>query len=723
MATRPDASPTDWGVVAVGASGSVTGGGGTSTLASTYQGTYNSATNYALSDIVVFSGSSYIFAYGRQSRQYSSGKWFNLLGPVSVRWPGHRPRKARRDQPGATGAQGSPGLGFAGAYNSITNYNLDDVVSFQGFELHFTYGKQPRQHTRQVVAAWGLLAAAGVGTTGAVGATGAIGPQGPAGPIGITGAIGPQGVSGLVGARGLPGLVYQGAYASATNYALGDVVLWQGASWASLVDGNHGNTPNFSPAYWGVLTLQGPSGLVGATGGAGPTGATGALGPVGPPGERGDQGLQGIAGQAGAQGIPGVRGDTGLSGPAGPQGIAGPVGLAFQGTYQSASNYALADGVVYNGSSYVSLSAGNHGNTPDQSPAAWALFAAGGAAGAVGAIGPAGLSGPSGPQGVQGSAGPVGPAGAIGPHGPPVVQYLGNYASANNYAVADAVAYAGSTYVSLVGGNHGNTPDVSPAQWSVLVARGADGAAGPAGAQGLAGAAGPAGAAGQQGLQGPPASFTGGWSTSRSYALGDAVSYNGGSYIALTVNTGREPDISPVYWAVLAQAGGVGPAGAQGAQGLEGPTGYPGPVGATGPAGSQGPAGAAGAIGPAGATGPAGGAGPQGPTGIAGLAYRGTYNSTTNYGLNDGVFFNGSTYISLLASNSGNTPDASPSSWALLAAQGAAGAPGAAGQSGANGAAGPQGATGPPGARRKQWGARREWQPGACLPGHLRFHP
>jgi hypothetical protein len=94
----------------------------------------------------------------------------------------------------------------------------------------------------------GLQGLQGVkGDTGAQGATGPAGSTGPAGPTGPTGLQGPQGPSGPAGS---PGLVYQGNYASTTNYALGDVVLWQGASYVSLVVGNHGNTPSASPPYW-----------------------------------------------------------------------------------------------------------------------------------------------------------------------------------------------------------------------------------------------------------------------------------------------------------------------------------------------------------------------------------------------------------------------------------------------------------------------------------------
>ena len=42
---------------------------------------------------------------------------------------------------------------------------------------------------------------------------------------------------------GCAGANYQGDYSSVENYALGDVVLWQGTSYTSLLASNHGNTP------------------------------------------------------------------------------------------------------------------------------------------------------------------------------------------------------------------------------------------------------------------------------------------------------------------------------------------------------------------------------------------------------------------------------------------------------------------------------------------------
>lgn len=534
-------------------------------------------------------------------------------------------------------------------------------------------GPQGLAGTTGSAGATGVAGSAGLkGATGVTGPVGPMGPQGPAGTTGLTGLQGPAGTAGGTGAQGSGGLVYQGNYSSVANYALGDVVLWQATSYTSLVSSNRGNTPGQGAQQWGVLSPQGPVGLTGSTGLPGAPGPQGQPGNVGPNGPVGPQGAQGIAGQAGGQGISGVIGPSGLSGPMGPQGISGPAGLSFQGAYTPSWNYAMADGVSYNGSSYVSLTAGNHGNTPEQSPQQWALLAA---AGVPGEIGPAGLTGATGAAGPQGLLGSAGATGATGPQGPPVANYLGNYQSAASYALNDAVSWQGSTYISLIGGNQGQTPSLSAPQWALLAAQGATGATGAAGSAGVTGPIGPAGATGATGLQGPPPAFHGDWLPAASYALGDAVAYLGSSYVALSANAGRQPDMSPVYWGTLA-AGADGPAGSTGATGLQGPTGYPGLIGATGPPGP---------------------AGPIGASGIAGIIYKGSYSPNVTYGLNDAANWQGSSYISLAASNAANTPGQSPASWSILAAQGSPGVPGSIGEVGLQGPTGLPGSNGAPG--------------------------
>jgi len=217
--------------------------------------------------------------------------------------------------------------------------------------------------------------------------------------------------------------------------------------------------------------------------------------------------------------------------------------------------------------------------------------------GPAGVAGPAGATGLQGPQGIQGPIGPVGATGSPGAQGPAGVGmvYQNAYNAGTTYAANDAVTYNGSSYISLQNSSLGHQPDVSPAFWSLFAAAGATGPAGPTGAtgatgsigpqgiQGPVGSAGPAGPTGAVGPQGPPVNFQGPWNIATTYALGDAVSFNGSSYISLVAgNVGFQPDISNVKWALLAQAG------ATGATGPAGPTGPTGATGATGPAGPAG---------------------------------------------------------------------------------------------------------------------------------------
>jgi hypothetical protein len=586
-----------------------------------FQGAYAAGSTYALDDVVTFSGSSFVSLTG--------GNRGNTPG-VAAQW-------AVLAQGGTVGSGvgGTAGLAYQGTYTPGTNYALNDVVTFQGSSyvslIVANHGNTPGLSPGQ----WGVLALGAVGVQGPAGAMGAQGPPGLTGPAGPTGAAGPAGATGAAGAPGLPGLVYQGNYSSATNYALGDVVLFQGASYASLLNGNRGNTPNVSPGQWGVLTAQGPAGPTGAAGPQGVAGPQGLPGSVGPNGPTGPQGAQGIPGQAGAQGLTGATGTQGLQGPMGPQGVAGLVGMTFRGAYSSTVNYALADGVVFNGSGYVSLVAGNHGNSPDVSPVQWGLFATG-TTGPQGPVGPVGSQGLTGATGAQGVAGPQGATGTAGPQGPPVANFTGNYSSTTNYGLHDAVSFNGSTYVSLVAGNVGNTPSLSPGQWALLVAQGPAGPAGATGQAGPVGAIGAAGATGAVGPQGPPVSFLGGWLVGTAYSVGSAVSFGGSSYVALVANTGREPDLSPTFWAVLSQAGTLGAAGA---------------VGATGP---------------------------QGPAGAVGVTNRGVWAAATVYHANDVVGFGGATYLAA-GTSTGAEPDVSPALWAVLALNGTAGATGPAG--------------------------------------------
>ncbi len=116
------------------------------------------------------------------------------------------------------------------------------------------------------------------------------------------------------------------------------------------------------------------------------------------------------------------------------------------------------------------------------------------------------------------------------------------------------------------------------------------------------GVPGPQGPTGPQGPIGVALVWRGLWDNVTPYVINDAVFFNGASYVALTNNTGQQPDTNPSDWDLMAQRGGTGPTGPTGPTGNTGDTGPTGPTGATGTQGVTGPTGPTGAGGGGGAS-------------------------------------------------------------------------------------------------------------------------
>jgi hypothetical protein len=74
----------------------------------------------------------------------------------------------------------------------------------------------------------------------------------------------------------------------------------------------------------------------------------------------------------------------------------------------------------------------------------------------------------------------------------------------------------------------------------------------------------------------------------------------------------------------------------------------------------------------------AGVTGPTGPAGAAGINFRGAWDGSAYYNVNDAVTYSGSTYIAIMA-GSRQQPDGYPQIWSVLAQAGGAGPTGAAG--------------------------------------------
>jgi hypothetical protein len=343
-------------------------------------------------------------------------------------------------------------VAFRGSWSSVASYFIGDTVFFNGS----SYISLTNANFNSIPAngsPWALLAQQGVtGATGPTGSTGLTGPIGATGPQGIQGLIGSTGPTGPTG----PPVAFQGTWSSLTTYGTGDAVFFNGSSYISLANANLNNTPN-NGAPWALLAQQG------VTGPTGPTGLTGATGPIGP---------------TGPQGIQGIIGNIGPAGPTGPP-------VAFKGTWSNLTTYAAGDAVFFNGSSYISLANGNVGNTPTGG-APWALLAQ------QGATGPTGPTGPTGLTGATGATGPTGPA----------ISFQGTWSNLTTYAAGGAVFFNGSSYISLAGGNVGNTP-TGGAPWALLAQQGATGPTGPTGPSGSNGSTGAAGATGPTGPTGP----------------------------------------------------------------------------------------------------------------------------------------------------------------------------------------------------------------------------
>jgi hypothetical protein len=160
-----------------------------------------------------------------------------------------------------------------------------------------------------------------------------------------------------------------------------------------------------------------------------------------------------------------------------------------------------------------------------------------GPAGPEGPEGPVGDAGPEGPIGMTGPEGPPGPVGPEGPQGAKGLTLRSAWSPDTEYAPDDLVERNGAAYVALAA-SLGADPETSPAVWSLLVMRGAEGPQGP---DGPTGAQGPQGEAGPTGAEGPQ--------------------------------------------------GEVGATGPQGETGPLGPQGVAGPAGPTGPQGPMGPQG------------------------------------------------------------------------------------------------------------------------------------
>jgi hypothetical protein len=182
------------------------------------------------------------------------------------------------------------------------------------------------------------------------------------------------------------------------------------------------------------------------------------------------------------------------------------------------------------------------------------------------------------------------------------------------------------------------------------------------------------------------------WNLLTTYAVNDIAYYEGSSYFALDINTGKAPILANigVYWSPVAlageqgiqgQQGVIGPTGIQGVPGIQGPAGNPGIQGIQGNQGDRGPEGLPGIKGDTGSQGIQGVKGDTGIQGVPGvqgvkgdigdtgqgLVWRNTWEAIATYNTYDCVPYEGASYICLAPNVLNVSPDSDDSKWGLLA--------------------------------------------------------
>lgn len=295
-------------------------------------------------------------------------------------------------------------------------------------------------------------------------------------------------------------------------------------------------------------------------------------------------------------------GPPGQDGPPGPPGDPG-TGVSFAGNYNASVIYYLNNIVIDNSTIFISLLDNNI--WPPTNTSSWSLF----------------LNETAGAPGPNGTAGPPGPPGGLGQ----IISFNGTWSNLLSYTNASLVIYNGELYISDLGPNTGNQPNVTG--WTMLGPM-IPGPPGPPGPPGL-------NVTGAPGPPGQPWSLSSNWSSTVTYNLTSSIVINGTIYTSLIANnTNNDPLTNTTAWQSSTNT-------------------VPGNPGSPGPSGNN--------------TGP-------------GIVYRLDWLSNTTYIIGDIVLFDSSYYISNTDSNLNNLPNAS-GTWQLLASP-KYGPPGAQGQPG-----------------------------------------
>ena len=168
-----------------------------------------------------------------------------------------------------------------------------------------------------------------------------------------------------------------------------------------------------------------------------------------------------------------------------------------------------------------------------------------------------GPEGPCGPSGPHGKTGPKGSHGKKGNHGIGLT-WKSNWCETVEYCYNDIVKYNCSIYIAICPNINTCPEGECNESWELMICQGP---AGPTGPQGETGPAGESGPEGPEGLVGPLGkscvngklinSWKGLWNETTEYQINDMISYNGSSYISLSVNLNSIPENNLAVWHLL----------------------------------------------------------------------------------------------------------------------------------------------------------------------------
>lgn len=624
-----------------------------------WKGDYNASTAYKQNDVVYYQGQSYICILDCT----------NTLPTVALNWN----LMAAKGADGANGVDGSDGHSvlWKGQHSTDVSYNFQDLVTSSG-TTYIALQYVPVGTLVTNTTYWSVFAAKG--STGVSGSSlvwrGTFASnlsyslldvvfyqgssyvciqqttnQTPQNSLywsliaskGSDGAAGADGTDGINGTNGLS-INWRGAYSQTTQYSKLDAVSYAGSSYLYIHTADSIGSPLSNPLFWAMMSSKGDTGRSINWLGAYSAGTQYAyFDAVSFNGSsylctKTDGSLGNDPTNAAFWSVLAQKGDTGSSG------SGSGASIVWKGAYDDNTTYSVGNAVSYLGSSFLCVNT-TIGHLPSVGGSLyWNLLAQKGADGATGADGAIGATGAS-------------------------IVWKGAYSPSAFYDFLDAVSYNGSSYIcKWLVGSHGNLP-TDTGYWDLMASKGADGSS----------------------SSGSSFSWKGQFSPSDTYAVSDAVSYEGTSYIAIAASTNKIPSSTTGYWEVLALKGSsfnwIGEYSSLTTYSKQDVVSYNGSsyiyIASTSSSGNV----------PTdtsywGLLAQKGTNGTNGANGAAGtsIIWRGAYSPSTAYSANDVVSYNGSSYI--CTNSTTNNAPTNAAYWDVLSSKGDTGDTGATGSSG-----------------------------------------